>query len=358
MLNKLKQLANRYEELKFSLTKPELVNNPAEFSKLSKEFVKLEPVNQVYTELNRLQLELKHAKELLEREGDKQMLDMVKEEIVELTNSIAETEDQAKIVLIPKDVKDEGDAIIEIRAGAGGDEASLFVADLARMYRGYAASHKLSVSVIDVSHGLGNGYKEIVLQISGNNAFRLFKYEAGTHRVQRVPDTEAQGRVHTSTVTVAVLPVKSEVEAFIINPSDLKVDTYRSQGAGGQHVNTTDSAVRITHIPTGVVVACQEERSQHKNRAKAMAYLQAKLNEMEIVEQAKSEASLRKEMVGTGDRSEKIRTYNYQQGRISDHRIKITIYKLEEVMNTGGIDEIVDGLLMQEQLLKLENLAV
>ncbi|MBL0691526.1 MAG: peptide chain release factor 1 [SAR324 cluster bacterium] len=356
MLEKLKKLSNRYDMINYSLEAISYEGNNRELSKLSKELAGLEPAVKIYQKLLKISQGLADNNSLLLDESDSSMKKMITEDIIQLESEQVELNKQAQILLIAKDPHDNSSTIVEIRAGAGGDEAGLFVADLARMYRKYAEGKGFKVNVLDSSITEIGGFREFIFQIIGTGAYRRFKHEAGTHRVQRVPATEAQGRIHTSTVTVAVLPESEEVEEVVINPPDLKIDTYRSQGAGGQHVNTTDSAVRITHLPTGIVVACQEERSQIKNRAKAMHYLKAKIYEQELERKTQSEASLRKSMVGSGDRSERIRTYNYAQGRISDHRIKLTIYRLEEIMQTGDLEEVVQALLLQEQMVKLQNL--
>ncbi|MDH3382409.1 MAG: peptide chain release factor 1, partial [Flavobacteriaceae bacterium] len=285
---------------------------------------------------------------LADADEDPEIRELAKSEIHELKNDIANLQEEVKFILLPKNPDDEKNIILEIRAGTGGDEAALFVADLYRMYQRFAELNRWKTEIVDSNHtGIG-GYKEIVIGIEGKNVYSRLKFEAGTHRVQRVPTTETQGRVHTSAVTVAVLPEADDIE-IEINQTDLRIDTYRSQGAGGQHVNTTDSAIRITHNPTGIVVSCQEERSQHKNKSKALKHLKAKLYELQLQQSVSDAAKLRKSMVGSGDRSERIRTYNFPQGRITDHRIGLTLYKLEDIINTGNINEIVDLLTANHQ---------
>ena len=335
---------------------PALINPYQSSKKLSRELAKLSVAKELYHSLANLEQELAANRQMLSNEQDPPMREMIKEEIDKLSQQLADQQKAAQIELLPKDHNDDQDAIIEIRAGTGGDEAGLFVGDISRMYRKYCELQRFQVDLLHSSANLVGGFKEMVMQVEGREAYRKFKHEAGTHRVQRVPDTETQGRIHTSTVTIAVLPASEEVAEVVINPSEIKVDTYRSQGAGGQHVNTTDSAVRITHLPTGIVVTCQKERSQLKNRARALDYLKAKIYDQEIAGRKKNEADLRRSMVGSGDRSERIRTYNYPQGRISDHRLGLTIYRLEAIMQNGDITELVDALLLKEQLLKLENL--
>lgn len=354
MFDKLNKLSLRYEEITHLLSSSSANISSDNYASLSKELANLEPIISAYKKIKQIDHDLSSNKEVLATENDAEMRSLIEDDIRSLRAEKSDCIKELQIMLLPRDPNDQNSAIVEIRAGAGGDEACLFVADLSRMYIKYAESQKFKVSILDRSEiGIG-GFKEFIFQVKGEGAFRKFKHEAGTHRVQRVPATEAQGRIHTSTVTVAVLPEAEELTEIVINPNELKIDTYRSQGAGGQHVNTTDSSVRITHIPSGIVVSCQEERSQIKNRAKAMHYLKAKLYQQRIDKINQDEADLRKSMVGTGDRSERIRTYNYAQGRVSDHRIKLTVYRLEEIMQTGDISEIVEQLLVQEELIKLQ----
>jgi peptide chain release factor 1 len=281
-------------------------------------------------------------------EDDAEMREMAKEEINAAEEKIEELELTLQKLLLPKDPNDQRNIYLEIRAGTGGDEAAIFSGDLFRMYTKYAESRRWKVEVINAQEGEHGGYKEVICRVVGEGAYSRLKFESGAHRVQRVPETESQGRIHTSACTVAILPEADEIDEVDINPADLKVDTYRSQGAGGQHVNTTDSAVRITHIPTGIVVECQEERSQHKNRAKAMSVLQARIMAAQVEKQAAEEAQTRKSLVGSGDRSERIRTYNYPQGRVTDHRINLTLYKLVEIME-GELEQVIEPLINEYQ---------
>lgn len=336
------------------LSQPEVISDSKRFQSLSKEQARMADVVEVFHQLSGKQQELEDNLAMSkDPEEDPEMREMAKEETISLKKEIADLQEKARILLMPKDPDDEKNTILEIRAGTGGEEAALFVADLYRMYLKFAEQNKWRVETVNAnSTGIG-GFKEIVVSIEGKNVYSRLKFEAGTHRVQRVPQTETQGRVHTSAVTVAVLPEAGDVDV-VINPSDLRIDTYRSQGAGGQHVNTSDSAIRITHNPTGIVVTCQEERSQLKNKNKAMKHLKAKLYEVQLEAQMSEEAEMRKNMVGSGDRSERIRTYNYPQGRVTDHRIGLTLYKLEELMNSGNLDEIVDALVANHQAELLE----
>jgi len=354
MLDKLAKIADRFEEITALLSQPETISDSKRFQNLSKEQAKLAALVDVFQHLTDKQQELEGNIQLSkDPEEDPEMRDLAKEEVLRLKKEISQFQEEAKFLLMPKDPDDEKNTILEIRAGTGGDEAALFVADLYRMYLKFAEQNKWRVDIMNSSPtGIG-GFKEIVISIEGKNVYSRLKYEAGTHRVQRVPKTETQGRVHTSAVTVAVLPEAEDVD-IEINAIDLRIDTYRSQGAGGQHVNTTDSAIRITHNPTGIVVTCQEERSQLKNKNKAMKHLKAKLYEMQLEAAVTEAAEMRKSMVGSGDRSERIRTYNYPQGRITDHRIGLTLYKLEEMMSNGDLDEIVNALTTNHQAELLE----
>ncbi|MBU2648565.1 peptide chain release factor 1 [bacterium] len=357
MLDKLARIADRFEEITALLSQPEVLSDSRRYQSLSKEQAKIASLVSVFHELRVKQKELEENIEISrDPEEDPEMREMAKEEVLKLKKEVSQLQNEAKILLIPKNPDDEKNTILEIRAGTGGDEAALFVADLYRMYLKFAEQNRWRVEVMSSSPtGIG-GFKEIVISIEGKNVYSRLKFEAGTHRVQRVPQTETQGRVHTSAVTVAVLPEAEDVD-IEININDLKIDTYRSQGAGGQHVNTTDSAIRITHNPTGIVVTCQEERSQLKNKNKAMKHLKAKLYEAQLEAVMSEEAEMRKSMVGSGDRSERIRTYNYPQGRVTDHRIGLTLYRLEELMNSGDLDEIVDSLTahFQAELLDKQN---
>ncbi len=343
MFEKLSAVESRYEQIGVELTRPEIVSDNAQFTKLMKEHSELTPIVEKYREYCAAVSAEKEAMELLEGGGlDKDFRTLVEEELTESKAAITTTADELKILLLPKDPNDEKNVIVEIRGGAGGEEAALFAASLFRMYSMYAESKRFSIDITNANETELGGYKEISFMIEGTGAYSRFKYESGVHRVQRVPDTETQGRIHTSTVTVAVLPEADEVE-FELNPADLKIDTFRSSGAGGQHINKTSSAIRVTHLPTGTVVECQDERSQFKNKEKALKVLRARLYDAEKEKADAAIASDRRSQVGTGDRSERIRTYNFPQGRVTDHRIGLTLYKLDSIMN-GDIEELIDGL--------------
>jgi peptide chain release factor 1 len=342
----LSRLTTRYDELQALM----IGASGAKFAQLSKEFSDLGPIVEEVNLLRKLQKELDEAKTLAE--GDADMRALAEEEIHRLTGEVRAQEEKVRLALLPKDEADAKNAILEVRAGTGGDEAALFAADLFRMYERYAARKGWKFEVMDLSEtGIG-GVKEAIANITGRNVFARLKFESGVHRVQRVPATEASGRIHTSAATVAVLPEAEEVD-IQINPADLRVDTYRSQGAGGQHVNKTDSAIRITHLPTNTVVQCQDEKSQHKNRARAMKMLMARLYDAKRQALDSARSADRKNQVGSGDRSERIRTYNYPQGRVTDHRINLTLYKIDEVMDGGGVDELVDALTAEDQAAKM-----
>ncbi|MBO5725847.1 MAG: peptide chain release factor 1 [Clostridia bacterium] len=326
------------------LMKPEVVSDNDTFKKLMKEHKQLTPIVEKFREYRAAKEAEAEAKELLDAGGlDKDFKELVEEEYNEAKAKIEETSEELKILLLPRDPNDDKNVIVEIRGGAGGEEAALFAGSLMRMYSMYAESRRWKIEVLSANETELGGFKEVSFMIEGEGAYSRLKYESGVHRVQRVPETETQGRIHTSTVTVAVLPEAEEVEVDI-NPADLQIDTYRSGGAGGQHVNKTESAIRITHLPTGLVVECQDERSQHKNKDKAMKVLRSRLYEMMQQQQNDAIASDRKAQVGTGDRSERIRTYNYPQGRVTDHRIGLTLYRIEQILN-GDIDEIVESLI-------------
>lgn len=349
---RLKSILGRYEVVKETLNSQEDFDKK-EFVKLSKEFSELSELAKEIKLFFAKTKELDEAKELLESSEDKDLKDMAEEEIPELKKSIEDIEHNIKILLLPKDIDDEKGAILEVRAGTGGDEAGLFAADLFKMYELYSVIHGWKFEILELSEtGIGS-IKEASASISGKGVFARLKFESGVHRVQRVPETEASGRIHTSAATVAVLPEAEEVDVQI-NESDLQVDTYRASGAGGQHVNKTDSAVRITHIPTGTVVAVQDERSQYKNKAKAMKILRSKIYENEKQKQESSRSENRKLQVGSGDRSERIRTYNFPQGRVSDHRINLTLYKIDKIMDGSALDEIIDKLIEFDQAEKLK----
>ncbi|MDL5041697.1 peptide chain release factor 1 [Heyndrickxia coagulans] len=353
MFDRLQAVEDRYEKLNELLSDPEIVNDPKKLREYSKEQSDLQETVQVYREYKEVRKQLRDAKSLLSEKLDPEMKDMVKEEIHELESKIPEYEERLKILLLPKDPNDEKNVIVEIRGAAGGDEAALFAGDLYRMYTRYAESQGWKIDVIEANvTGIG-GYKEIVFMVNGKGAYSKLKFENGAHRVQRVPETESGGRIHTSTATVAVLPEAEEVEVDI-NEKDIRVDTFASSGPGGQSVNTTMSAVRLTHIPTGIVVSCQDEKSQIKNKEKAMKVLRARIyDKFQQEAQAEYDAN-RKSAVGTGDRSERIRTYNFPQNRVTDHRIGLTIQKLDQVLD-GKLDEIIDALILEDQSKKLES---
>ncbi len=349
----LVSLVKKHEELAEKLANGPLGSN-SDFSSDSKEYANLSPIVELIQNLWSKEKELADLEEILEsKDSEIDIKNMAKEEYPNIKQEIENLTQNLKISLLPKDEDDEKNAIIELRAGTGGDEAAIFAADLFRMYTRYAENKKWKVEVMSMSENGVGGYKEIIASIVGKNVFARLKYESGVHRVQRVPDTEANGRVHTSAATVAVLPEAEEVD-MSIEDKDLKIDIYRASGAGGQHVNTTDSAVRITHIPTGIVVAQQDERSQHKNKAKAMKILMSRIYEQQRLDLDKKRSADRKNQIGSGDRSERIRTYNFPQGRISDHRINLTLYKLDKFME-GELDEMVDALTASDQAMKLAN---
>ncbi|MCQ2441058.1 MAG: peptide chain release factor 1 [Clostridia bacterium] len=343
MFEKLSAVESRYEQIGVELTRPETVSDNELFRKLMKEHSELTPIVEKYRQYRSALDTLNESEQLLSDGNlDKDFKELVEQELIDAKENIAIYTDELKILLLPKDPNDDKNVIVEIRGGAGGEEAALFAGSLFRMYTMYAESKHWNVDITNENATELGGYKEVSFMIEGAGAYSRFKYESGVHRVQRVPDTETQGRIHTSTVTVAVLPEADEVE-FELNPADLKIDTFRSSGAGGQHINKTSSAIRVTHIPTGTVVECQDERSQFKNKDKALKVLRARLYDAEKAKHDEAIASDRRSQVGTGDRSERIRTYNFPQGRVTDHRIGLTLYKLDSVMN-GDIDEIVDSL--------------
>jgi peptide chain release factor 1 len=349
MFDKIQDLEIRFQELESLLSDPTVIANQPEFRKLSREHADLAPLIEAFRRYKKVQEELDDNKELL---ADPEMKEMAEEEIGRLSEEKERLDAEIKILLLPKDPNDSRDVILEIRAGTGGDESALFAGDLLRMYSRFAEKNRWKVELLSASESERGGYKEVIASIEGQDVYAKLKYESGTHRVQRVPETEAQGRIHTSACTVAIMAEAEDVD-IDINPADLKIDVYRSSGAGGQHVNTTDSAVRITHLPTGTVVACQEERSQIKNRAKAMKVLKTRILDTILQEQNAKMAADRKQQVGSGDRSERIRTYNFPQGRMTDHRIGLTLYRLDSIM-AGDIEEITDALRAHYQMEALQ----
>lgn len=354
MFENLSAVKEKFSELEKKIADPEIINNQEQWQKLMKEHAELSPVVAKYNEYVKANDDIKGAKEIIANESDEDLRDLAKEELSELESDLEKIIEELKILLLPKDPNDDKNVIVEIRGGAGGDEAALFAGALFRMYSMYASNRRWKVELMSSNEtGIG-GYKEVVFMITGKGAYSRLKFESGVHRVQRVPETESQGRIHTSTVTVAVLPEAEDVEVNL-DLNDVRVDVFRSSGNGGQSVNTTDSAVRLTHIPTGIVISMQDEKSQLKNKEKAFKILKAKLYDMELEKAQKELASQRKSQVGTGDRAERIRTYNYPQGRISDHRISLNLYKLESFLN-GDIDEVVDALITTEQAENLNSL--
>ena len=344
---RLQKLSDRFEEVGRLLATDEVAGGSPQFRDLSMEYARLEPLAARFHSYHGLERDLAAAREL-QADADAGMRALGEEEVARLQQQVDSEEEQLRRLLLPKDPRDDRNIFLEVRAGTGGDEAAIFAGDLYRMYARYAESKGLAPEVLSESPGEHGGYKEIISRIAGKGAFSLLKFESGTHRVQRVPATEAQGRIHTSACTVAILPELDEVEQIDINPAELRIDTYRSSGAGGQHVNKTDSAVRITHLPSGIVVECQDERSQHKNRSRAMALLRARLLAAEQEKQQSAQAQSRRLQVGSGDRSERIRTYNFPQGRVTDHRINLTLYRLQQIMD-GDLDELIDALQQEYQ---------
>ncbi len=355
ILGKLQLLKERFQELEVMLSDGEIVTNQTKYRELSKEYAELEPVVQNYVAYQAVLADIQAAT-LLAKDLDRDMREMAEEEILQGEARKDELESILAKLLLPRDPNDHKNVFLEIRAGAGGDEAAIFAGDLFRMYYKYSERQGWLVEIISANHGDHGGYKEIITRIEGRGVYSRLKFESGAHRVQRVPATESQGRVHTSACTVAILAEADESDDIEISKSDLRVDTFRASGAGGQHVNKTDSAIRLTHIPTGMVVECQDERSQHKNRAKAMAVLQARLSSSMRQAQVKDEADHRRSLVGTGDRSERIRTYNFPQGRVTDHRINLTLYKLGEIVE-GALDELIQVLVTENQADQLADLS-
>lgn len=345
---RLDQMSDRFEEVTALLSDPDIISDNQQFRALSVEHSDLMDITALWQNYNRAENDIVDANEMLSDTTDSDMKQMLQEEIEQAKDSIAQMEDTLNVMMLPKDPNDKVPAFLEIRAGTGGDEAAIFSGDLFRMYQKYAQTQGWTVEVLSANEGEHGGYKEIITRVSGNSVYGRLKFESGAHRVQRVPETESQGRVHTSACTVAVMPEVEIDDSVDLNPADIKMDTFRSSGAGGQHVNTTDSAVRLTHIPTGTVVECQQERSQHKNRDKAMKMLISKIQQAKVQAQVDVADSIRRDLVGSGDRSERIRTYNFPQGRMTDHRINLTLYKLDAIME-GDLDELLDALLREHQ---------
>lgn len=354
MFDKLEDILLRYEEVLNELSEPDVLNDQTRYQKLMKEQADLEPIVVKYKEYKEKKTGIEDSLAMLEEESDEELRELAKEELNECRSSIEEIEQELRILLLPKDPNDDKNVIVEIRAGAGGDEAALFAADLYRMYCKFAEQNRWKVDTMNSNENGIGGFKEIVFMINGNGAYSKLKYESGVHRVQRIPTTESGGRIHTSTATVAIMPEVEEVEVEL-DMNDCKFDVFRASGNGGQCVNTTDSAVRLTHIPTGIVVSCQDEKSQLKNKDKALKVLRARLYELECAKAHDAEAEARRSQIGTGDRSEKIRTYNYPQGRVTDHRIKLTLHKLDSIID-GDLDEVLDSLIAADQAIRLSKL--
>jgi len=355
LLSKLENLSDRHEEVSALLGDSEIIADQNRFRDLSREYAELEAIVRCYEEFRRLQSDLEAARQMLE-DADPELREMAREELESGGARLAEVEAELQTLLLPRDPRDSHNVFLEIRAGTGGDEAAIFAGDLFRMYSRYAEQMGWKLEVLSERPGEHGGYKEIITRVEGRDVYAHLKFESGAHRVQRVPETESQGRIHTSACTVAVMPEAEDVDEVEINKADLRIDTYRSSGAGGQHVNKTDSAVRITHLPSGIVVECQDERSQHKNRARAMSLLQAKLLSSAQDKQAEEQAEQRRNLVGSGDRSDRIRTYNFPQGRLTDHRINLTLYKLPEIME-GELDAVIGPLRQEYQADQLAALA-
>ena len=354
MFDKLEDLLRRLEEILNELSEPSVANDSGRFQRLMKEQSELQPIVDAYKEYKACKETVVDSLAMLEEESDAEMCEMLKEELNEAKKQIEELEQKLKILLLPKDPNDNKNVIVEIRAGAGGDEAALFVAEVYRMFVKFAEGLRWKTEMISLNENGIGGFKEVTFMITGQGAYSKLKYESGVHRVQRVPETESGGRIHTSTITVAIMPEAEEID-FELDMNDCKFDVFRASGNGGQCVNTTDSAVRLTHLPSGIVISCQDEKSQLKNKNKALKVLRARLYEMEIQKQHDAESEARRSQVGTGDRSEKIRTYNFPQGRVTDHRIKLTLHRLDAVMN-GELDEIIDSLIAADQAAKLANM--
>jgi len=354
MFDQLDDILIRYEELMLELGSPDITNDPNRFRQLMKDQAEMTPVVEAYTKYKQAKQDLEDSLLMLEEESDEEMRQMLKDEMSDAKERIADLENQLKVLLLPKDPNDDKNVFVEIRAGAGGDEAALFAAELYRLYNRYAERRHWKTELVSVNENGIGGFKEVVFMINGQGAYSRLKYESGVHRVQRVPETESGGRIHTSTATVAIMPEAEEVDVQI-DMNDCRFDVFRASGNGGQCVNTTDSAVRLTHIPTGIVISCQDEKSQLKNKDKALKVLRSRLYDLELKKKQDSEAEARRSQIGTGDRSEKIRTYNFPQGRVTEHRIKLTLYKIDTIMD-GDIDEIIDSLIAADQAAKLAKL--
>jgi peptide chain release factor 1 len=354
MFDKLEDLLIRLEEVLSELNEPGVANDPSRFQKLMKEQSELQPIVDAYKEYKECQQTVEESLSMLDEESDEEMREMLKEELSDAKKRIEQLEHDLKILLLPKDPNDNKNVIVEIRAGAGGDEAALFAAEIYRMYVKYSETKRWKTEMLSLNENGIGGFKEVTFMIYGTGAYSRLKYESGVHRVQRVPETESGGRIHTSTITVAIMPEAEEID-FELDMNDCKFDVFRASGNGGQCVNTTDSAVRLTHIPTGIVISCQDEKSQLKNRDKAVKVLRSRLYDLELQKRHDAEAESRRSQVGTGDRSEKIRTYNFPQGRVTDHRIKLTLHRLDSILG-GDLEEIIDSLIAADQAAKLANL--
>jgi peptide chain release factor 1 len=344
---RLHQVSSRYEEVGLLLSQPEVFSDQNRFRELSMEYAQIEPLVRAWQNWQATQSAIDEARQMLS-EADADLREMAEEEMQQASQQLESLQSEIQLLLLPRDPRDDNNIFLEIRAGTGGDEAAIFAGDLFRMYHKYAENRRWTLEILSQNGGEHGGFREIIVRVAGQGAYSRFKFESGTHRVQRVPDTESQGRIHTSACTVAILPEVEGVEAVNINPADLRVDTFRASGAGGQHVNKTDSAIRLTHLPSGMVVECQDERSQHKNRARAMSLLQARLLEQEQSRQQSEIAESRRIQVGSGDRSQRVRTYNFPQGRLTDHRINLTLYKLDEILS-GNLDMLIDPLIQEHQ---------
>jgi peptide chain release factor 1 len=355
LIEKLDQLSDRHEEIHALLSDPDTISDQNSFRKLSIELSDIDPVVENFQAYRAIEVETEETR-LMTEDDDREISQMAKEELADLESQLKKLGETLQVLLIPKDPNDNKNVFLEIRAGTGGDEASIFSGNLYKMYNHYADSKGWKVDVMSKSEGEHGGFKEIIAKIEGQGVYSRLKFESGAHRVQRVPETESQGRIHTSACTVVIMPEADDVDEVDINPADLRVDTFRASGSGGQHINKTDSAIRLTHLPTGVVVECQDDRSQHKNRARAMSVLKSRLYEAELQKQQSEQAHTRKSLVGTGDRSDRIRTYNYPQSRVTDHRINLTLYKLDEILS-GDMEQVIGPLIAEHQADELAHLS-